>query len=154
MKTFAENLDAILKKRSLTGEWLSGQTGIDPSDISKYRNGKKSYGLDTIKSIAKALGVAVVALDESLGEAPPDVNMSAFDPVGADTGVFSGFAAVPASMTKEDAEDILKWYGLHKRERREFLAKIGGPPLPSEDMEGAGGHEAKVAEGRSEYKAG
>lgn len=58
MSTFAERLDALMKKYEIGNRELSRRTGINAGDISHYRNGDYVPKQDKVYIIAKALNVS------------------------------------------------------------------------------------------------
>ena len=56
---FSANLNRILKEKEMTHYRLAVNTGIGHDSISLYRNNKRQPTVDTLKKIAKALGVKV-----------------------------------------------------------------------------------------------
>lgn len=63
--TIGERIRAIRTATGMTQEELGKKCGIDGANIRKYENGKQNPKLETIKKIADALEVPVLAL---LGE--------------------------------------------------------------------------------------
>lgn len=52
-----KNLKVIMVQRGMNNLELADKTGIDRRTISEYRNLKGNPTLETIKKIAKALGI-------------------------------------------------------------------------------------------------
>lgn len=58
-RQFAESLNDILDERGLSGDDFGFMSGISPSTVSKYRNGRQTPSVGRAGHIATLLGVSL-----------------------------------------------------------------------------------------------
>lgn len=49
----------VLEEKGKTNTWLAEKLGVDPVTVSRYINSHRQPSMETLRAIAKALGVKV-----------------------------------------------------------------------------------------------
>jgi transcriptional regulator with XRE-family HTH domain len=73
--TFGERLRQLRKAKKLTLRGLAGSAGVDFTYLSKIENGKVGYSpaADTIRTLARSLGVDPLELLSLADKVPPEL---------------------------------------------------------------------------------